>query len=104
NTDVSADTRVILGDSIGEMLAYYAAADVAFVGGSLLPLGGQNLIEPIALGVPTLVGPHTFNFADAAEQAIEAGAALRVPDANDLIVTVARLLGDRDARERMRAA
>ena len=57
-------TRVVLGDSLGEMLAYCAAADVAFVGGSLLPLGGQNLLEPIAVGVPTLVGPHTFNFAE----------------------------------------
>ena len=51
---------------------YYAAADVAFVGGSLLPLGGQNLIEAIAVGTPTLVGPHTFNFADAAAQAVAA--------------------------------
>ena len=68
----------MLGDTMGEMFAYYAAADVAFVGGSLLPLGGQNLIEPIAVGVPTLIGPHTFNFAEARERAIAAGAALRV--------------------------
>ena len=66
---------------MGELLAYYAAADVAFVGGSLLPLGGQNLIEPIAAGTPTLVGPHTFNFAEAAAQAIAAHAAVRVADA-----------------------
>ena len=62
---------------MGELAAYYAAADVAFVGGSLLPLGGQNLIEPIAAGAPTLVGPHTFNFAEATPNAIAAGAALR---------------------------
>ena len=89
---------------MGEMFAYYAAADVAFVGGSLLPLGGQNLIEPIALGVPTLVGPHMFNFAEASSQAIEAGAALRVADANELMAEIARLLSDPRAREQMRMA
>ena len=101
---IDADTTVMLGDSIGEMLAYYAAADVAFVGGSLLPLGGQNLIEPIALGVPTLIGPHTFNFAEASAQAIDAGAAVRVANASALIEEVARLLGDSAKRERMRLA
>ncbi len=64
---VAADVGFVLGDTLGELPAYYAAADVAFVGGSLLPLGGQNLIEPIAVGTPTLVGPHTFNFAEAAD-------------------------------------
>ena len=102
-------TRVVLGDTMGEMLAYYAAADVAFVGGSLLPLGGQNLIEAIALGVPMLVGPHTFNFAEATERAIEAGAALRVRDADALVREVAALLRDpprraRDARGSARAS
>jgi 3-deoxy-D-manno-octulosonic-acid transferase len=53
---------VLLGDSMGEMFAYYAACDCAFIGGSLLPLGGQNLIEACALGKPVLVGEHTFNF------------------------------------------
>ncbi|GIK85798.1 MAG: 3-deoxy-D-manno-octulosonic acid transferase [Betaproteobacteria bacterium] len=101
---VGAAVRVVLGDSMGEMLAYCAAADVAFVGGSLLPLGGQNLIEPIALGVPTLVGPHTFNFAEATERAIEAGAARRVADADALVAAAASLLADAEARERMRAA
>jgi 3-deoxy-D-manno-octulosonic-acid transferase len=104
NERVPPDTSIMLGDSIGEMFAYYAAADVAFVGGSLLPLGGQNLIEPIALGVPTLVGPHTFNFAEASAQAIDAGAALRVTDANELIAQVARLLSDPGAREHMRTS
>jgi len=101
---ITEDTRVLLGDSVGEMLAYYAAADAAFVGGSLLPLGGQNLIEPIALGVPTLIGPHTFNFAEAATQAIEGGAALRVADAGALVAEVARLLRDPSKRDEMRAA
>ncbi|HET9046769.1 MAG TPA: lipid IV(A) 3-deoxy-D-manno-octulosonic acid transferase [Casimicrobiaceae bacterium] len=98
---VTAATRVLLGDTIGEMFAYYASADVAFVGGSLLPLGGQNLIEPIAVGVPTLVGPHTFNFAEASERAIDAGAALRVADAPTLVATVASLLRDDPARSAM---
>jgi len=104
NAPVGHDTLVVLGDSLGEMLAYYAAADVAFVGGSLLPLGGQNLIEPIALGVPTLIGPHTFNFAEAATQAIEAGAAVRIADADALLAEVARLLRDRSKRDEMRAS
>jgi 3-deoxy-D-manno-octulosonic-acid transferase len=101
-TDVPADVALVLGDTVGEMPAYYAAADVAFVGGSLLPLGGQNLIESIAVGVPTLVGPHTFNFAHAADAAVAAGAALRVGDADALWREAARLLQDRAARETMR--
>ncbi|HEY5863523.1 MAG TPA: 3-deoxy-D-manno-octulosonic acid transferase, partial [Casimicrobiaceae bacterium] len=87
-----------LGDTLGELLAYCAAADVAFVGGSLVPVGGQNLIEPIAVGVPTLVGPHTFNFAEASARAIDAGAAIRVRDAPDLVANVAALLRDEAAR------
>jgi 3-deoxy-D-manno-octulosonic-acid transferase len=104
NAPVARDVRVVLGDSLGEMFAYYAAADVAFVAGSLLPLGGQNLIEPIAAGVPTLVGPHTFNFAQAASATIDVGAALRVRDADDVFATAARLIGDAPARARMREA
>jgi 3-deoxy-D-manno-octulosonic-acid transferase len=100
---VPDDVGIVLGDSMGEMHAYYAAADIAFVGGSLLPLGGQNLIEPIAAGVPTLVGPHTFNFAHAADAAIAAGAALRVSDADALWRDATRLLQDPPAREAMRA-
>ena len=75
---VAAD--VWLGDSMGEMPAWYAAADVALLGGSFAPLGGQNLIEAAACGCPLVMGPHTFNFAQAAEQALAAGAALRAPD------------------------
>ena len=79
-----AETQVWLGDSMGEMAAYYALADLAFVGGSLLPLGGQNLIEAAACGCPVLVGPHTFNFLQATDDAIAAGAARRVADAQEL--------------------
>ena len=104
NAPVPADTGVVLGDSMGEMAGYCAAADVVFVGGSLVPLGGQNLIEPIAAGRPTLVGPHMFNFAEATEKALAAGAALEVADAGALVAEVASLLGDRARRDAMREA
>lgn len=74
-------TQIWLGDSMGEMAAYFTLADLAFIGGSLLPLGGQNLIEAAACGCPVLIGPHTFNFTQATEDAISAGAARRVLDA-----------------------
>lgn len=89
-----ADTAVWLGDSMGEMAAYYALADLAFIGGSLLPLGGQNLIEAAACGCPVLVGPHTFNFLQATEDALSAGAARRIQDETELGATVAGLLAD----------
>jgi 3-deoxy-D-manno-octulosonic-acid transferase len=94
-------TRVLLGNSLGELFAYYAACDVAFVGGSLQPLGGQNLIEAASVGRPVLVGPHTFNFDEATRRAIEAGAALRVSDAGDLLANALTLLNDDAARARM---
>ena len=103
-TEPDAGVDVWLGDSMGEMPAYYAAADAAFIGGSLLPLGGQNLIEACACGVPVLVGPHTFNFADATEQAIAAGAAQRVADGDEMLAAAAELLGDDVARARAGAA
>jgi len=92
---VEAD--VLLGDSMGEMFAYYAACDCAYIGGSLLPLGGQNLIEACALGKPVLVGQHTFNFLQATEEAVAVGGALRVADADALLREAADLLRD-DAR------
>jgi len=94
-------SEVLLGDSMGEMFAYFAACDCAFIGGSLLPLGGQNLIEACAVGKPVLVGEHTFNFLQATEEAVAAGAALRVPDAAALMNEAARLLKDDAARARM---
>lgn len=92
---------VLLGDSMGEMFAWYAMADVAVLGGSLLPFGGQNLIEACAVGVPVVMGPHTFNFDDAATQAIEAGAALRVADADGAVQHALALLDDIPARTAM---
>jgi 3-deoxy-D-manno-octulosonic-acid transferase len=101
---VAPETQVVLGDSMGEMFAYYAACDIAFVGGSLLPFGGQNLIEACAAGRPVLVGPHTYNFAETAELAIAAGAAVRINDARELAREARRLLDDRNAAARMAAA
>lgn len=96
NQPVATDTRLWLGDSMGELFAYYAACDLAVIGGSWLPLGGQNLIEACAVGRPVLVGPHTFNFAQATEDALAAGAARRCADAPALADTATRLLADHD--------
>jgi len=98
---LSAATRVWLGDSLGEMFAYYAAADCALIGGSLLPYGGQNLIEACAVGCPVLVGPHTENFKQVAEAAIECGAALRVADAAEWVAQAMRLMQDETTRRQM---
>lgn len=97
------DAEVLLGDSMGEMFAYYAACDCTFIGGSLLPLGGQNLIEACALGKPVLVGEHTFNFLLATEEAVAAGAALRVTDADALLRAAVALLDDEARRSAMGA-
>lgn len=102
--DAAISADVLLGDSMGEMFAYYVACDCAYIGGSLLPLGGQNLIEACAVGKPVLVGPHTFNFALATEQAVDAGAALRCADAAAMIAAATVLLQDDGARNRMGAA
>jgi 3-deoxy-D-manno-octulosonic-acid transferase len=101
---VSEATQVLLGDSMGEMPAYYAASDVAFIGGSLLPFGAHNFIEACAVGTPVLLGPHTYNFAEAAERALDAGAALRVGDADELASTADRLLAEPAERLRMSEA
>lgn len=98
---VVADTQVWLGDSMGELFAYYATADVAFVGGSLLDFGSQNLIEPCAVGVPVLIGPSTFNFAEAARNALAAGAARQYPDAAALVNAAMSLLGNAAERDSM---
>ncbi|MCX7227322.1 MAG: 3-deoxy-D-manno-octulosonic acid transferase [Burkholderiales bacterium] len=81
-----------LGDSLGEMAFYYGLADVALLGGSFEPLGGQNLIEAAACGCPVLMGPHTFNFAEAAELALAAGAAQRVGSMGEGVAAAQALL------------
>ena len=98
---LDAATQVVVGDSMGEMLAYYAAADVVVMGGSLLPFGGQNLIEACAVGKPVIVGPHTYNFEEASEGAIAAGAAIRVADADEALRAAAALAGDEARRASM---
>jgi 3-deoxy-D-manno-octulosonic-acid transferase len=98
---IAAETQVVLGDSMGEMFAYYAACDVAFIGGSLLPFGGQNLLEACAVGKPVLLGPHTYNFAQASELAVRAGAARRIRGAEEMLPAVIELLRDLPLRQRM---
>ncbi|UXZ61893.1 lipid IV(A) 3-deoxy-D-manno-octulosonic acid transferase [Burkholderia multivorans] len=98
------DVTVLLGDSMGELGAYYAASDVAFIGGSLLPLGGQNLIEACAVGVPVVIGPHVFNFTQATADAVSAGAALQVADPLDLAHVLDALFADNARRIAMGAA
>lgn len=104
NKTVVPEIQVLLGDSMGEMFAYYAAADLTFIGGSLLPFGGQNLIEACAVGTPVLIGAHTFNFADATSLAVDAGAAKRINDASELVVLQENLLADEKALAAMRQA
>jgi 3-deoxy-D-manno-octulosonic-acid transferase len=93
-------TQVFVVDTLGELMAFYAASDVAFVGGSLKEIGGHNLLEPAALGVPALVGPHTFNFQEITALLLAAGAVRRVANVDDLAAGVLRWLGDPDDRRR----
>ncbi len=81
---MAADTQVWIGDSMGESFGDHLAADIAFVGGSSVDTGCQNIIEPIACGVPTLFGPSIYNFAAACRGALEAGAARQVFSAEEL--------------------
>ncbi len=101
NTPVPTHVSVLLGDSMGELQAYYSMVDVALIGGSLLPFGGQNLIEATAAGCPVLLGPHMENFSLAAEMALAAGAALRLNEARDLLELLPRLCEDENLRRRM---
>ena len=103
NAPVHADTQVWIGDSMGELFAYFLAADVAFVGGSLVDSGCHNMIEPIACGLPTLFGSSTYNFAAAAASAVASGAAIQVADAEQWQQQTAALLADPAARARMAA-
>ena len=95
---------VWIGDSLGEMALYYGLADVALLGGSFAPLGGQNLIEAAACGCPVVMGPHTFNFAEAAQLAEEAGAALRVAGMQEGVQRAVQLARDAQAQHATRRA
>jgi 3-deoxy-D-manno-octulosonic-acid transferase len=103
-TTAAAAADVWLGDSMLEMPAYYALADVALLGGSFAPLGGQNLIEAAACGCPVVMGPHTFNFADAAERALTAGAALRVATMDEGVARASALVGSDGQHQLAQAA
>jgi 3-deoxy-D-manno-octulosonic-acid transferase len=93
--------QVYLGDSMGEMFAYFAAADLAFVGGSLVPVGGHNLLEPAALGLPVLFGPHLHNFVAARDLLLQQGAAVAIGDAPGLSAELKALFADPARRARM---
>jgi len=101
NPGCSRDTQCFVIDSMGVLLHYYAACDVAFVGGSIAALGGQNVLEPAALCKPVVVGPHTFNFRDILKQLVEHGGALQIQDAQGLEDAVRRLFQDPELRDRM---
>ena len=94
-------TQCLVIDAMGELLRYYAACDVAFVGGSLERVGGHNVLEPAALARPVVVGPHTFNFADITRQLVEAGAALQVREGSELESVFRGLLQEPETRDRM---
>jgi 3-deoxy-D-manno-octulosonic-acid transferase len=101
---VTSDTQVFLLDTLGELPAFYAAGDVAFVGGSLVPIGGHNLLEPAALSLPIVAGPHNFNSADIARMLVEQGAVRIVQDETQLATMIGGLLADPTTRTVMGAS
>lgn len=94
NRPCAATTEVFLGDTMGELPLFYATSDVAFVGGSLVPIGGHNLLEPAALGLPVITGPQVFNAQEIADMFVELGACRMVNDADELAATVSELFAD----------
>jgi len=97
----SEDVSVYIADSMGELPRFYAAADVAFVGGSLLPYGGHNVLEPAALGTPVLSGPYTQNFAETCTLLRSVGALIVVDDGDELVHVAGRWLKDSNERDRV---
>ncbi len=100
---VASHTQIILGDSMGEMMGYYASADVCFIGGSLLPFGGQNLIEAMRVGKPVLIGPHTYNFAEVVATAVAECAAWRVNNSKEIALALQALMTAPEKRAAMGA-
>ncbi|MEO8460766.1 MAG: glycosyltransferase N-terminal domain-containing protein, partial [Dokdonella sp.] len=94
NNHADSTAQCFVIDTLGEMLWFYAVANVAFVGGSLVPIGGHNLLEPAAFAKPVIVGPHTFNFAEVTEDLIAAGGVLRIAESAALGPAVVRLLAN----------
>ena len=101
---LNKSVKIVLGDSMGELFTYYAACDFTFIGGSLLPFGGQNLIEAASMAKPILIGPHTFNFAEASKDALDIGAALQVADAVSLKGEIIYLASNQAERAKMAQA
>jgi 3-deoxy-D-manno-octulosonic-acid transferase len=99
-----AQSDVMVGDSMGEMFAWYALGDVAIIGGSFAPLGGQNLIEACAVGCPVVLGPHTFNFEQISEDAVSADAAVRVGNAAEALEQALALVENTGRRQQRSAA
>ena len=95
---VFAPGEVFLVDTIGELMRLYAASDLVFVGGSLVPVGGHNLLEPASLGVPVIFGPHMENFREISRLVLDGDGGIQVPDGNALGVTMLALLQDADRR------
>ncbi len=93
-------TQVVLGDTMGELVSFYAASDVAFIGGSLVRHGGHNLVEAMVVGTPCVFGPHVFNFEQSSRTALEYGAAEQVRDPRALAATIAAYLDNPERRER----
>jgi 3-deoxy-D-manno-octulosonic-acid transferase len=104
NANAKQHVSVVLGDSMGELYVYYAACDFAYIGGSLLKFGGQNLIEATSMGKPVLIGQHTFNFADASKSAIRSGAAILIKDVGELREKIQELQLNPKLREKMHKA
>lgn len=94
----AADTQVVIGDTMGELMMLYGIADIAFVGGSLVERGGHNPLEPAAHAIPVLMGPHTFNFKDIFLKLSEAGGLITVKDTDSIVKEVNSLLTDEDYR------
>jgi len=95
------NTQVLLGDSMGELLSYYSVCDIAFIGGSLIDTGGQNMLEAAATSKPILFGPSVFNFEQIAQLLLEKDAAIQVDDADDLMKTISSLLLDDPKRQKL---
>lgn len=94
-----ADTQVVIGDTMGELMLLYGASDIAFVGGSLIERGGHNMIEPAAWGRPIISGPHTFNFNEIARELVAAGGMNIVADGEQLMQALDELLADSQKRK-----
>ena len=101
---LNKNIKIVLGDSMGELFTYYAACDFTFIGGSLLPFGGQNLIEAARMAKPILIGGHTFNFAEASKDALDTGAALQVDDVASLKEKIIYLANNQAERAKMAQA